>query len=108
MLNKDSESAFSMVQDLLDNNINKPMLLDACEAHFFEKFKKSQSKDVIDNCILANRLMLQLTPTEIMAPGKFLDYYRVKLRGRNEIMGDMKKLVGDLHCIENVAFDIHQ
>jgi hypothetical protein len=107
MLNKDSESAFSMVRDLPDNIITKPMFLDACEAHFSESFEKSQSRDDIDNCVLANRLMLRLIPSELTAPLKFLDYHGVTLVGRNQRKVDMNKSVTDLDHVENSAFDVH-
>lgn len=72
-----------MVQDLPDNTINKPMFVGECAAHFFESFKKSQSKNDIDNCILAIRLMLQLTPS------------------------DMDNLVPNVDRVENAASDVY-
>ena len=96
-LNKARESAFYIVTDLPDNTTNKPTPSDAYEG---------QSKDVIDNCVVANKLKVQLIPAEIAAPLKFRDY-GVILAERNQLKGDMKKSVTNLHDVENAASDGH-
>lgn len=53
-----------MSRDLPDSTVNKCIFLDACGAHFLERFKKNQSKDDIHNNILANGLSLLLILAE--------------------------------------------